>query len=81
AHFGPLRTFVIAGSDHPNHTVLARGLHAYLRAGATPTPATPTSWPPNAATAPASAVNDTAAGANPPAEPHNQPGQRLWSEH
>ncbi|PWU62386.1 IS630 family transposase [Micromonospora globispora] len=31
AHFGPLRTFVIAGSDHPNHTVLARGLHAYLR--------------------------------------------------
>ncbi|GAB3474306.1 hypothetical protein GCM10027521_02530 [Amycolatopsis cihanbeyliensis] len=23
AHFGPLRTFVIAGSDHPNHTVLA----------------------------------------------------------
>jgi hypothetical protein len=31
AHFGPLRTFVIAGSDHPNHTVLARGLHAYPR--------------------------------------------------
>ncbi len=31
AHFGPLRTFVIAGSDHPNHTVLARNLHAYLR--------------------------------------------------
>ena len=31
AHFGPLRTFVIAGSNHPNHTVLARALHAYLR--------------------------------------------------
>jgi hypothetical protein len=31
AHFGPLRTFVIAGSNHPNHTVLARALHGYLR--------------------------------------------------
>jgi transposase len=31
AHFGPLRTFVIAGSNHPNHTVLARRLHDYLR--------------------------------------------------
>ncbi|WTY93328.1 transposase [Sphaerisporangium sp. NBC_01403] len=29
--FGPLRTFVIAGSDHPNHVVLARALQAYLR--------------------------------------------------
>ena len=31
AHFGPLRTFVIGGSDHPNHTVLARKLQDYLR--------------------------------------------------
>ncbi|GIE84599.1 IS630 family transposase [Actinoplanes regularis] len=31
AQFGPLRTFVIAGSNHPNHTILARKLHAYLR--------------------------------------------------
>ncbi len=31
AHFGPLRTFVIAGSDHPNHPRLARKLHGYLR--------------------------------------------------
>ncbi|WP_233579681.1 IS630 family transposase [Verrucosispora sp. FIM060022] len=31
AQFGPLRTFVIAGSDHPNHTVLTRKLQAYLR--------------------------------------------------
>lgn len=31
AHFGPLRTFVIAGSDYPNHVVLTRRLHAYLR--------------------------------------------------
>ncbi len=28
---GPLRTFVITGSNHPNHTVLTRRLQAYLR--------------------------------------------------
>jgi hypothetical protein len=27
AQFGPLRTFVMGGSDHPNHTVLARKLN------------------------------------------------------
>ena len=31
AQFGPLRTFTIANSNHPNHTVLTRELHAYLR--------------------------------------------------
>ena len=31
AHFGPLRTFVIGTSDHPNHTVLAHRLQDYLR--------------------------------------------------
>lgn len=31
AQFGPLRTFVIAGSDHPNHPALTRKLQAYLR--------------------------------------------------
>ena len=31
AQFGPLRTFTMGGSDHPNHTVLATGLQAYLR--------------------------------------------------
>jgi transposase len=31
AQFGPLRTFTMGGSDHPNHTVLASRLHAYLR--------------------------------------------------
>jgi hypothetical protein len=29
--FGPLRTFVIGGSNHPTHVELARHLHAYLR--------------------------------------------------
>jgi transposase len=31
AQFGPLRAFVMGGSDHPNHTVLARKLQDYLR--------------------------------------------------
>ncbi len=31
AHFGPLRQFTIANSDHRNHTVQTRVLHAYLR--------------------------------------------------
>jgi transposase len=31
AQFGPLRTFTMANSNYPNHTVLARDLHAYLR--------------------------------------------------
>jgi transposase len=31
AQFGPVRTFAMAGSDHPNHTVLARRLQDYLR--------------------------------------------------
>jgi hypothetical protein len=31
AQFGPLHAFTMAGSNHPNHTVLARELQAYLR--------------------------------------------------
>ena len=31
AHFGPLREFVLNNSNHPNHVVLTRRLHAYLR--------------------------------------------------
>jgi len=31
AQFGPLRMFTMANSDYPNHVVLARDLHAYLR--------------------------------------------------
>ncbi|MFF7098120.1 IS630 family transposase [Streptomyces rubradiris] len=31
AHFGPLRQFTIANSNHPSHTVQTRALHAYLR--------------------------------------------------
>ena len=31
AQFGPVRTFVMGGSDHPNHPALARRLQDYLR--------------------------------------------------
>jgi hypothetical protein len=31
AHSGPLRTFAMGTSDHPNHPALARRLQAYLR--------------------------------------------------
>ena len=31
AHFGPLREFVLNNSNHPNHVVLIRRLHAHLR--------------------------------------------------
>lgn len=31
AHFGGLRRFTIANSEHPNHTVQIRALHDYLR--------------------------------------------------
>jgi hypothetical protein len=31
AQSGPLRAFVMGGSDHPDHTVLARRLQDYLR--------------------------------------------------
>jgi transposase len=31
AHFGPLRQFTLANSNHPNHMVQTRRLHEYLR--------------------------------------------------
>jgi hypothetical protein len=31
AHFGPLRRFTVANSNHPDHTAQTRALHAYLR--------------------------------------------------
>jgi hypothetical protein len=31
AQFGPLRNFVMGGSNHPNHTVQTRKLQAYLQ--------------------------------------------------
>ena len=45
-------------------------------AGATPTPATPTSWPPSAANAPASAANASNAGAGRSRKPHDRAGER-----
>jgi hypothetical protein len=77
AQFGPVRSFVLGDSDHPNHTVLARKLQATC-AGVTPTPATPTCWPPNAASMPASAANASADGVAPRGQQRDdQPGVRL----
>ena len=55
AHFGPLRQFTLANSDHPNHTVQTRALHAYLR-WRNNNARHPTSWRPNDANAHASAA-------------------------
>lgn len=63
AHFGPLRQFTIANSHHRNHTAQPRALHAYLR-WRPRTPAIPTCWLPNAASAPASAARRASAGAD-----------------
>jgi len=50
-------------------------------ADATPTTATPTSWPHNAVNAPASAANDSTDGHAHDPEQHDQPGDRQWSPH
>jgi len=62
AQFGPPRSSTMANSYYPNHTVLARGLHAYLRWRNT-NARHPEPWPPNAANAPASAANANNSGA------------------
>lgn len=62
AHFGPLRRFTIANSNYPNHTAQT-GRCTHTCGGATPTPATATSWPPNARNAPAADARKASAGA------------------
>jgi hypothetical protein len=79
AHFGPLKMFVVAGSNHPNHTVATRALQAYLR-WRNATHVTPMSSQPNAVNEHASAANATTAGGNAPHTPPNQPCQPMWSE-
>jgi hypothetical protein len=61
AHFGPLRQFTLANSQHPNHTAQTRALHAYLRWRNT-NARTPTCSPRNAANEPASAARKASAG-------------------
>ncbi len=81
AHFGPLRQFTIANSHRPNHTVQTRALHTYLRWRNTPTPATATSWPPNARNVPASEARKASAGADAPSQPQPEPGEPMRSQH
>jgi hypothetical protein len=63
AQFGPLRSFTMANSNYPNHTVLAGEMQAYLR-WRNANAVTPTSSPPNAANVSASAANANNAGAD-----------------
>ena len=67
AHFGPLRQFVLANSDHPDHPALARAIRRYLtwRNANTRDPASSTL---NDVTAPASAANS-----NDDGDDHDQP--------
>ena len=55
-------------------------VHTATCAGATPTPAIPTSSRPNAGNEPGSAANANNAGAH-PSQPHDQHGERMWSMH
>jgi transposase InsO family protein len=59
AHFGPLRQFTIANSNHPNHPASCTPTCA----GATPTPATARFWPPNARNASAYEARRASVGA------------------
>ena len=75
AQSGPVRTFVMGGSDHRNHPALSRKLQDYLR------------WRnararhPSAANAPASAANASNAGAARNLKLHNRAGERSWPAH
>jgi hypothetical protein len=77
ARFGPVRTFVLGGSDHRNHPALARKLQAYLR-WRNAHARHPACRPPFAANAPASAANASNAGAARNLESHNRAGERSW---
>jgi RNA-directed DNA polymerase len=68
AQFGPLRTFAMGNSNHPNHTVQTRKLQAYLRWRNTHA-RRPDVGPNNAANEPASAANANNAGADPTRKP------------
>ena len=73
---GPLRTFVTANSDHPDHTVPARRLQEHLRrrnANARHPDI------PDAANEHTSAANATNAGAD--HEQPDQPDEPMWSTH
>jgi transposase len=78
AQFGPVRTLSWAARTTPITPCWPASCRTTC-AGATPTPATPTSWPPSAANAPASAANASNAGDAPnskqpdPVNVHGQP--------
>lgn len=79
AHFGPLRQFTLANSNHPHHTVQTRALQAYLRwrNANTRHPDVPACWRPSARSVPASAARKASAGADAPSStPHDRTGRK-----
>ena len=69
AHFGPLREFVLNNSNHPNHVVLTRRLHAHLR-WRNANARAPNSSPPSVVNEHESELRRDADGAD---QPHEQP--------
>jgi hypothetical protein len=80
APFGPLRTFTMGASDHPNHPRWRAGRRPPC-AGATPTPAILTSSLRSAGNGPGSAANATNSGVDHERhDPVNVHGQRISSD-
>ncbi len=74
AHFGPLRQFTLANSNHRGHPAQTQALQAYLRwhnanARHPDVPATPTCPPPIERNVPVSAVRRASAGVDAPSQP------------
>jgi hypothetical protein len=81
AQFGPLRTFPMANSDHPNNTTQARDPHTYLRwrDANNHRPHILAAQPPNT---PTYTANDTNRGAtDPKPKPPGEPGDPSGSTH
>jgi hypothetical protein len=78
---GQLRMFTMSNSDHPNHTVLARKVQAYLRwrNAQRPTPRRAGRTTPR--TGPSPQRTPAFAGDVPEPESHDQPGEPKWPPH
>ena len=79
AHFGPLRQFVIANSDHPDHPALARAIRNYLRWRNTHTrdPRSPRRRTPT----PSQIRSEAPTTMGPPPSNSRLARERSWSEH
>lgn len=81
AHFGPLREFVLNNSNHPNHGVLTRRLHAHLRWRNANARAPRASRRATPGTSPGSIGERPTLGPASPTSRMIDPREPLWSEH